>query len=389
MSENSGPLSGVRILDLTHVLNGPFATMILAHMGADVVKIEHGEGDRFRHAWMPTDADHDGYQSLVVNANKRCITLNLKTDDGKRIFRDLVAVSDVVVENFSPGTMDRLGFGYDELKAIKGDIIYAHSNSYGTSGPYVDLPLFATLVQAITGWTHTSWRRPEARGSKSLGIGDESAGISLALGILAALVNRERTGQGDRVEVVMHEAHFGFMVQALHEFFEQRPVATDPMECADGYVAFHMPDLSPERWEAWCEAMGHPETASDPRFDSVDKRRTNFDELMEETRIWVGAMTRAELWRVFVDLSLPGAPVLSTEEAVEEENLKLRGSFVEVEHPQAGKLRLLRPWIRFAHNETRLRHAGPAIGEHNREVYGELLGLSPAQMDDLADQGVI
>ena len=389
MSETTGPLSGVRILDLTHVLNGPYATMILAHMGADVVKIEHGAGDRFRHAWMATDADHDGYQSLVVNANKRCITLNLKSEEGKKIFRELVKASDVVVENFSPGTMDRLGFGYDELRAIKSDVIYAHSNSFGTDGPYVDSPLFATLIQAISGWTHTSWRRPEARGSKSLGIGDESAGVSLALGILGALVNRERTGQGDRVEVVMHEAQFGFMVQPLHELFEQRPVAADPIECADGFVAFHLPDLPQERWRQMCEAMGHPDTADDPRFDTVDKRRTNFDELMSETHAWVRTMTRAELWKVFVDLGLPGAPVLSTAEAVEDENLKRRGSFVDVEHSSAGKLRMLRPWIRFENNETKIRHAGPALGEHNQEVFGDILGLSHAEVDELAARGVL
>jgi crotonobetainyl-CoA:carnitine CoA-transferase CaiB-like acyl-CoA transferase len=389
MSENRGPLAGIRVLDLTHVLNGPFCTMLLAHMGADVVKVEYGAGDRFRHAWMPTDAGRDGYESLVVNANKRCVTLNLKSESGKDLFRRLVEVSDVVVENFSPGVMDRLGFGFEQLREIKEEIIYARSSGYGSNGPYVDVPAFAMLIQAISGWTDSGWTTPEARGSKPLGIGDESAGVSMALGILAALVERERTGRGEYVDVAMQEAQLGFMVSSLHTLFEGQPVAAPPAECADGYVAFHLPDLSPERWAALCRSMGHPEAIDDPRFDSIDKRRTNFEELMTEAQVWVRSMTRAELWRVFRELGLPGAPVLSMAEAVEDENLEARGAMLEVDHPAAGRLKMLRPWIRFSEHDTTVRHAGPAVGEHNREVYGELLGLSSAAVDDLAAEGAI
>ena len=389
MSSAAGPLANVRILDLTHVLNGPFCTMLLAHMGADVIKVEHGGGDRFRHAWMPTDAGRDGYESLVVNANKRCITLNLREPEGKEIFTRLVAQTDVVVENFSPGVMDRLGFGYEQLRQIRKDVIYARSSGYGSTGPYTGVPAFAMLIQAISGWTDSGWTTPESVGSKPLGIGDESAGISMALGILAALYRRERTGEGDYVDVAMQEAQLGFMVSSLHTLFERQPVASAPVQCADGYVAFHLPDLSPERWLALCESMGHPEAVDDPRFDSIDNRRTNFEDLMAEAQEWVRSMTRAELWRVFRDLSLPGAPVLTVGEAIADENLAARGALLEVKHPAAGPLTMLRPWIRFAGHDTTIRHAGPAVGEHNHEVYAELLAMSPAQVDELAARGVI
>ena len=389
MTSRSGPLSGTRILDLTHVLNGPFCTMLLAHMGADVIKVEFGAGDRFRHAWMPTDAGRDGYESLVVNANKRCITLNLKVDEGKEMFTRLVGLSDVVVENFSPGVMDRLGFGFERLREIKSDIVYARSSGYGSTGPYADVPAFAMLIQAISGWTDSGWTTPEARGSKPLGIGDESAGVSMALGILAALYARERTGQGDFVDVSMQESQLGFMVSSLHTLFEDQPVASAPARCADGYVAFHLPDLSAERWAALCESMGHPETIDDPRFDSVDKRRHRFDELMAEAQKWVETMTRAELWQVFRQLGLPGAPVLDVAEAVADENLQARGAMLEVDHAQAGRLKMLRPWIRFRERDTTIDHAGPAVGEHNREVYGELLEMSAEAVDALAARGVI
>ena len=389
MGATPGPLADVRVLDLTHVLNGPFCTMLLAHMGADVVKVEYGAGDRFRHAWMPTDAERDGYESLVVNANKRCITLNLKDEEGKELFRKLVAESDVVVENFSPGVMDRLGFGYEQLQEIKKDIIYARSSGYGSSGPYVGTPAFATLIMAICGWTDSGWTTPEARGSKPLGIGDESAGVSMALGILAALYQRERTGHGDYVDVSMQEAQLGFMVSSMHTHFEGQPVAGAPVECADGYVAFHLPDLVPDRWAALCESLGHPEAIDDPRFDTIDKRRTNFEALMEQAQEWVRPKTRTELWQIFRDLGLPGAPVLTMGEAVEDENLKARGAMLEVNHRAAGQLKMLRPWVRFNETDTTISHAGPAVGEHNYEVFEELLDLPPERVDELKQNGVI
>ena len=390
MTTSDGPLRGVRILDLTHVLNGPFCTMLLAHLGADVVKLEYGEGDRYRHSWMPVDAGRDGYESLVVNANKRCITLNLKAPEGKAIFEKLVKVSDVVVENFSVGVMERLGFGYEQLRAIKPDIIYARSSGYGSTGPYAaGVPAYANLIMAITGWIHSAWTTREAEGAKPLGIGDEAAGVSMALGICAALFGRERTGEGEFVEVSMQEAQLGFMVSSLHTLFEGQPVAAAPLPCADGYVSFHMPDLSQERWATFCRAMGHPEAIDDPRFDSPVKRTEGFGALMGLVRAWVLTKNRDTLWAIFQAERLPGAPVRTMAEAVEDVNLRERGAFVEIEHPKAGRLRMLRPWIRLHRGDTAIRHAGPAVGEHNYEVYGQLLSMSHETVDDLAAKGVV
>src|SRR5919197_1356531 len=152
-----GPLHGVRVIDLTHVLNGPFSTMLLAHMGAEVVKIEHGPGDRFRHAWMPIDADHDGYEFLWVNSNKKCITLDLKHPRGKELFRELVKRADIVAENFTVGVMDRLGLGYEALREINPRLIYASSKGYGERGPYKHIRANASTIMSITGWTNAAW----------------------------------------------------------------------------------------------------------------------------------------------------------------------------------------------------------------------------------------
>jgi crotonobetainyl-CoA:carnitine CoA-transferase CaiB-like acyl-CoA transferase len=384
-----GPLHGVRVIDLTHVLNGPFSTMLLAHMGAEVIKIEHGPGDRFRHAWMPIDADHDGYEFLWVNSNKKCITLDLKHPRGKELFRELVKRADIVVENFTVGVMDRLGLGYEALREINPRIIYASSKGYGESGPYKHMRANASTIMSITGWTNAAWEFSGVRGGKSQGIGDEAAGVSMALGMIAALYAREQTGLGQKIEVAMQEALLGFMVSSLHTLFERQPIGGVPKQCADGYVGFHLPDITDQLWESFAEAMGHPEAVTDPRFATPQARRANYHEVEQLVTDWVRSTTRAELWRIFRSIGISSAPVLSLAEAIEDEHLQARGAFAEVDHPRAGRLKLLKPWIRFSQTPSSLEHAGPAMGEHNREVYGQLLGLTEGEIQALADQGVI
>lgn len=384
-----GPLAGVRVVDLTHVLNGPFSTMLLAHLGAEVIKIEQREGDRFRKSWMPIGADHDAYESLVVNANKKCITLNLKDERGKQLLRELVKRSDVVVENFSLGVLDRLGLGYEALREINPRLIYASSTGYGEDGPYRDMRANATIVMAMTGWTDAAWTNAGVAGGKVQGIGDEAAGVSLALGICAALFARERTGQGQKIQVSMQEALLGFMVANFHTLFERQPVASTPKRCADGYVTFHLPHIPDKLWARFAAGMGHPELIDDPRFATQAARRAHFDELEEIVAEWVRTTTRDELWKVFREVQISGAPIRSLAEVLEDEHLRARDAFVPVEHPQAGTLTMLAPWIRFSETPAELHHAGPAIGEHNRAVYGELLGLDETELAELTGAGVI
>src|SRR5579862_1892081 len=215
-----GVLAGIRVLDLSHMLNGPFCTMLLGHMGAEVIKLEHGEGDGFRYVWMPVDADHDAYEFLVVNSNKKGITLNLKSERGRELFLELVRRSDVIVENFSLGVMDRLGLSYDQLSDINPRLVYATSKGYGETGPFAHVRAYAPTIMARSGWLESAWRTSGVRGTKVLGIGDEAAGVSLALGIVAALYAREHTGVGQKIEVSMQEALMGFMVQSFHTHFE-------------------------------------------------------------------------------------------------------------------------------------------------------------------------
>jgi len=384
-----GPLAGVRVVDLTHVLNGPFSTMLLAHMGAEVIKIEPKSGDRFRYAWMPVDADHAGYEFLVVNANKKGITLNLKDERGKALFRELATRADVVVENFSVGVMERLGLGYDALRELNPRLIYASSTGYGEDGPYRHMRANASIITGMTGWTEHGWHEAGAAGGRVPGIGDEAAGVSMALGICAALFARERTGIGQKIHVAMAEAHLGFMVSRFHTHFEGREVGSLPKRCADGYVTFHLPHIPDKLWAQFVSAMGHPEAIDDPRFVTQRDRQQNFKAMEEEVGVWVRAMTRAELWKVFQACRISGAPIRSLAEVFEDEHFRERGTFVQVEDAAAGDLTMLAPWIHFSATPAEIERAGPAIGEHNHDVYGGLLGHAAAELEELEGAGVI
>lgn len=385
----NGPLSGVRVLDLTHVLNGPFATMLLAHMGAEILKVEYGAGDRYRHSWMAPDAGRDGYESLAVNANKKCITLNLKHPEGRKIFESLLAKSDVLAENFSIGVMDRLGYSYDRLKEIKPDIIYAVARGFGESGPYANMRAFAPTVMASAGWADAAWKLSGNPGTRALGIGDEAAGVSLALGICAALFDRQRSGKGTKIEISMQEALLGFMVSTLHTLFEGNPVGSRYFKCADGYVSFHLPDISDDLWRKLATALGREDVLEDPRFVDAATRRRHLREVQATVEEMVLPHTRAFLWEVFKKYGLGSFPVLSIDEVVEDEHIKARGAFVDVEHPQAGQLKMLRPWIQFMEKPTTIEHAGPAVGEHNTEVYRDILGYGDDKIQELKESGAI
>ncbi len=385
----AGPLFGVRVLDLTHVLNGPFCTMLLAHMGAEVLKVEHGSGDRFRHAWMPPDAKHDGYEFLMVNSNKKGITLNLKHDKGGKLFRELVKKSDVLVENFTVGVMDRLGFGYHALRELNPRIIYACSRGYGESGPYKHVRANAATIMAMSGWQFAAQELAGKPGFKALGIGDEAAGFSMALAVCAALYAREQTGKGQKIEISMQEALMGFMVSTFHTLFEGRKVGQPPKECADGHYAFHLPDVSDELWGKLCTAMGTPEVAKDPRFATNKARRRNYEDVEALVSKWVRGKTRQELWDMLSSFGLSSGMVLGLAEVLDNPHIQERRAFVDIEHPEAGAVKLLAPWMRFSETPGAITSAAPLIGQHNHEVYNSMLGLSEAEVNQLAEEGAI
>jgi crotonobetainyl-CoA:carnitine CoA-transferase CaiB-like acyl-CoA transferase len=384
-----GPLSGICVLDLTHVLNGPFCTLVLAHMGAEVLKVEYGEGDRFRHIWMPRDVKRDGYEFIAMNSNKKGIMLDMKKPEGKQLFLDLMKKSDVVVENFSAGAMERLGLGYEALSEINPRIIYACSRGFGESGPYKHVRANAATISAIAGWAHEGMRLSKTPGAKTPSLGDETAGASMCMGILAALYNREKTGKGQKIEVSMHEAILGFMVSSLHMHFEKQEVGPAPKPCNDGYYYFHVPDLSDQAWAKLTAALGDGSLAKDPRFLTVGDRQRNYPAVEEAISNLVRRKSRREVWEAMSSLGLASGPVLTVGESIEDQHLKARNAFVEVEHPEAGKVKVLAPWVRFSDTPGAITSPAPLMGQHSREVFGALLGLSAKEIDALEQKKII
>ncbi len=384
-----GALEDVRVIDFTHALNGPFCTMLLGHLGAEIIKIEPPGGDAFRRRWMPRDAGRDGYEFLWVNTNKKSVVLDLKTERGLDLARQLIARADVLVENYQKGTMERFGLDYDSVKGLNPRLIYACSRGYGEWGPYARYGNTAGTNNGISGWTHTAWGYSGASGTKSLGIGDEAAGVSMAFGILAALHARARTGQGQKIEISMQEAVLGFMVSSMHEYFTGNKVGSEPMQVADGYFTLRMPNISDAAWVQLAQLMCRDDLAEDSRFATAAVRREHRAELEEMVRAWARGKTRQELWEGLRDLAYFGAPVLSTGEVLEDPHIKERRAFIERDHPTAGPTTLLAPWIHLSKTPASIHDDAPAIGQHTDEVLGGLLGLTTAELGDLRAQGVV
>ena len=384
-----GALQDLRVIDFTHALNGPFCTMLLGHLGAEIIKIEPPSGDRFRRSWMPRDAKKDAYEFLWINVNKKSVVLNLKSERGVELARRLIAGADVLVENFQQGTMERFGLDYDSLKDLNPRLIYSCSRGYGESGPYAAYGNTAQSNNSMTGWTHTSWGYSGAPGKKALGIGDEAAGVSMALGILAALHARERTGEGQKIVVSMQEAVLGFMISSMHEYFTGIDVGNLPVPVADGFFTLRVPDISDGIWSKLAHLMERDDLVQDPRFVTAAARRQHQSELEELIKGWARGKTRQELWDGLRGLDYFGAPVLSIREVLEDPHIKSRQAFIQRDHPTAGPTTLLAPWIHLSKTPPSIREDAPAIGQHTDEVLEGVLGLSRGELGELRAQGVI
>lgn len=385
----AGPLQDIRVIDFTHALNGPFCTMLLGHLGAEVIKIEPPSGDSYRRTWMPRDAQTDAYEFLWINVNKKSVALNLKSARGVDLARQLIARADVLVENYQKGIMERFGLDYESVRALNPRLIYACSRGYGESGPYADYGNTAATNNSIAGWTHSAWEDSGAPGTRAIGIGDEAAGVSMAVGILAALHARNSSGNGQKIEVSMQEAVLGFMVSSFHQYFTGNKVGTRPMQVADGYFTLRTPEVSDDNWKRLARVIGREDLATDPRFATEAVRRQHRAEIEELIRTWARRQTRQTLWDGLRDLGYFGAPVLSLGEVMKDPHIKARQAFIEREHPSAGPTKLLAPWIRLSETPASIRDDAPAIGQHTDEVLGGYLGLSSEELTELRAQGVV
>ena len=395
-------LDDIRVLDLTHVFNGPYATQVLGLLGAEVIKIEPlPYGERARSIFPIPDAEKQSYPFVMLNSNKKGITLNLKSERGKALFKQFVTHSDIVVENFTAGTMDKLGLGYQDLKLINPRIIYASSSGYGKTGPYSAYPAFDSIVQALSGIMSTTGDPAGPPMKAGPPIMDIMAGIHFAAGILAALHQRDRTGEGLEVETSLFESAIGPMTAQISAYRAQGGSyeragnrapnrAFSPYNCypaSDGYVLLLTSDN--QRWQALCTLMGREDIAQDENFATNRARSKHADEVDEIVSTWTTHQPKHEIMRLCGEADITCGAVQTVEEVLNDPHLRARGILKDIDHPTAGPVTVLgAPW-RFNGQQPPNDAPSPNLGEHNELVYSTLLGLSEAEIRQLEADGVI
>ena len=393
-----GPLEGLKVLDLTRVLSGPFATMWLATMGADIIKIENPKDPDTTRTYVPGINGKSAYFP-TVNHNKRGITLNLKAEEGKQIFRDLVKDADVVIENYRPGVMDKLGLGYEDLAKINPGIIYASISGFGTYGPYSQRPGYDVTAQAMSGIMYLTGmpENPPTRVGSS--IGDTTAGVNAVVAILAAVYNRYQTGVGQKVETSLVDSLIALNAQDYIRYFAADMIPTrmgnqyltwtpyGTYAAKDGY--FNIGASTPKFFVSFCKVMGHPELAEDPRFNERDVRVANRDALDVYINEWTATRTVKEIIDLLVEAGIPCAPVNSIVEMVEDEHIAgARDMFPTLNQKGIGEFRVTNIPVRFHKSGLAPLTSSPDLGEHNEEILMGI-GRTKEEIQKLREDGVI
>lgn len=391
-----GPLDGIRVIDLTSMVSGPLTTMILADQGADVIKVENPKGGDYTRA-VSTRRGGFSASFLNNNRNKRSIALNLKDPRGIEILKRLAAGADVLVQNFRPGVVERMGLGEDALRAAAPDIVYVSISGFGERGPYAAKPVYDPLVQALSGLTTIQAGSDSERPRLVRTIlPDKLTGFAAAQAITAALLARARTGKGQHIRLSMLDSVVSFLWSSdmgSQTFVgEEWPQETAQSfidliyETADGYISVAV--QSDREWAGLCAAIERPDLLDDPRFASPALRHKNIDERLSLTQAALRGRGSAE-WLARLEANdVPCAPVLRRREVIEHPQILANDILLETEHPKAGRLRQARHAPRFSETPAEHRRGAPGLGEHTREVLLDA-GLSEDEIEALAADRVI
>lgn len=392
----SGPLSGYRIIDLTTVISGPFATMMLGDQGADVIKIESTEApDHARGAGYGSDTFTATF--LNNNRSKRGMTLNLKSEKGRDLLLQLTETADVIIQNFRPGVVERLGVGEEDVRARNPNIIYASISGFGESNPWSHKPVYDPIIQALSGLTTIQAGSDEERPRLVRTIlPDKLTGMATAQAITAALLHREKSGEGQHVRISMLDTVISFLWSSDmggqtfvgKEVNVQRSATFIDLiyETQTSYISVSA--MSNKQWHALCHAVDHAEWLEDERFLTPALRDKNANERLEMTQVALLTKSAEEWLDILEEAGVPCGPVLKRKELADHPVIKANDLIVELEHPVAGKIRQTRPAARFSKSKAEPGRGAPQLGQHNSEILLDL-GLSESEIEALKTEGVI
>lgn len=394
----AGPLQGIRVLDFTRVLAGPAASLALADLGAEVLKIEPPEtGDETR--LFPPLRENESHYFLSVNRGKKSIVVDLKNPAGVALVKALAAKSDVLVENYRPGVMDRFGLGYETLSALNPRLIYCAISGYGMTGPLRDRPSFDIVLQAMSGALSVNGEPGRPPTKLGIPLGDLVGGISGPIGILAALHERSVTGRGRLIDVSLLDGLMGMLgYLAQLAFFtgddpgpqgSEHPylVPYNVFPAQDGPIVIAC--LTNSFWARICQALGMHDWINDPRFDTIEKRRDNRRLVNERIAALTRQKTVADLVALFTRHQVPHAPILGITEALSQPQAVAREMVVEADHQVLGKVPIVNRAIRFPGSPQPVPEAPPVLGQHTDEILRDILGLTAGQIEELRASKVV
>jgi crotonobetainyl-CoA:carnitine CoA-transferase CaiB-like acyl-CoA transferase len=395
----AGPLEGIRVLDVSRYIAGPYCAMLLGDMGADVIKVEPpGRGENSR-AFGPF-VEGESLYTMVFNRNKRSLTLDLRSERGKTVFKDLLRKADVLVENFVPGTLEKMGFDWDTLRGINPRLIVTRISGFGQTGPLASKPCFDVIAQTMSGLmdiTGEASGRPTMAGTYVV---DYSTGLYATIGTLGALQARHRSGAGQVVDVALLDSATSMLMTAIPEQMllgrtmtrngnrDRYGAPANTFPTSDG-AWVHLASAGEPMFQALTKAMGRPELAADPRFRDNAARMANAEALEEAITEWTLTLNASQLLSELQAIGVPSAKVARVSDLIENPQLAHRGQILAMQHPKAGTVPMQGFSVQFGESPMRLTHAPPTLGQHTEEVLEQWLGLKTERIAELRENGVV
>lgn len=390
-------LEGVTVLDLGQIYNGPYCSLMLAFQGAEVIKVEPLNGENLR-----VRRQRDSHELLMLNSNKKSISIDLKSKQGKEIFKKLVKKSDILVENFSKGAMERLGLGYEVLREINPGLIYATGKGYGLDGPYSNFPAMDLTIQAMAGVMATTGFPENPPVKAGPAISDFLGAVHLFGGITTALYHREKTGKGQLVEVSMHDATYPTLASALGTYYNENGknpertgnnhtgMASCPYNVyptKDGHLAILC--ATDKQWTTLVKLMKKDELLDDVRFQENVNRAKHTSVVDNIVSDWTSKQSKEEISRILSENHVPNAPVLSIPEVANDKHLKARNMIVEVDHPVEGRVSVPGSPIRLSDSPLENVFPAPLLGEHTEEILIDKLNMNRDDINSLIEKRIL